>query len=74
MDSRWYQFDIMLNHALVDGNKRLGWLAAATFLEINGISVTHVANDAVYDFVIGVTVGHDDVDEIAAALRQLASR
>jgi hypothetical protein len=36
--------------------------------------VTHVANDAVYDFVIAVTVGHDDVDEIAAALRQLATR
>ena len=65
---------ILKNHALVDGNKRLGWLATATFLEINGISVTHVANDAVYDFVIAVTVGHDDVDEIAAALRQLATR
>lgn len=61
------------NHALVDGNKRLGWLATATFLEVNGISVTHVANDAVYDFVIAVTVGHEDVEEIAHALRQLAT-
>ena len=40
------------NHALVDGNKRLGWLATAVFLEINGTSVTHVSNGAVYDFVI----------------------
>lgn len=64
---------ILKNHALVDGNKRLGWLAAATFLEINGISVTHVTNDAVYDFVIAVTVGHEDVDEIAHALHQLAT-
>jgi len=65
---------ILKDHALVDGNKRLGWLATATFFEINGISVTHVVNDAVYDFVIAVTVGHDEVDEIARSLRQLASR
>jgi death-on-curing protein len=65
---------IVKNHALVDGNKRLGWLAAATFLEINGIGVTQVANDAVYDFVIAVTVGNDDVNEIARCLRQLATR
>lgn len=63
---------ILKNHALVDGNKRLGWLATATFLEINGIPVTHIDNDAVYDFVIGVTVGHQDVGEIARALRRLA--
>ncbi len=64
---------ILKNHALIDGNKRLGWLATATFLEINGISVTHIANDGVYDFVIAVTVGHEDVEEVAHALRQLAS-
>jgi death-on-curing protein len=63
---------ILKNHALVDGNKRLGWLATATFLEINGIPLTHIDNDAVYDFVVATTVGHDDVDEIAGALRQLA--
>lgn len=63
---------ILENHALVDGNKRLGWLATATFLEINGIPVTHIENDAVYDFVIDVTVGHQDVGEIAGGLRRLA--
>lgn len=62
---------VVKNHALVDGNKRLGWLATAVFLEINGTAVTHVANDAVYDFVIGVTVGRDDVSEIAAQLQSL---
>ena len=64
---------ILKNHALVDGNKRLGWLATATFLEINGVRVTDVDNDAVYDFVIAITVGNHDVDEIAAMLRQLIS-
>ncbi len=63
---------ILKNHALVDGNKRLGWLATATFLEINGTPVTHIDNDAVYDFVIDVTVSHQDVGEIAGGLRRLA--
>lgn len=62
---------IVKNHALVDGNKRLGWLAAAVFLEINGTSVAHVSNDAVYDFVIGVTTGGDDVGAIAERLQAL---
>lgn len=62
---------ILKNHALVDGNKRLGWLATAVFLEINGVGVAHVPNDTVYDFVIAVTVGHHEVDEIASELRAL---
>ena len=62
---------IVKNHALVDGNKGLGWLAAAVFLEINGIPVTHVSNDAVYDFVIAVTTGRDEVADTAADLRSL---
>jgi death-on-curing protein len=59
------------NHALVDGNKRLGWLATAVFLEINGVPVTHASNDAVYDLVIGVASSKQDVDQIAADLRSL---
>lgn len=65
---------IVKNHALVDGNKRLGWLATATFLEINGVSVTHLSNDDVYDFTIAVTVGHDEIGDIAGRLRRLAAR
>ena len=64
---------ILKCHALVDGNKRLGWLGTATFLEINGIGVTHVPNYAVYDFVITVAAGHADVGEIAVGLRRLAT-
>jgi death-on-curing protein len=62
---------IVKNHALVDGNKRLGWLATAVFLEINGVPVTHLTNDAVYDLVIAVTTGREDVAEIAAELRSV---
>ena len=65
---------IVKNHALVDGNKRLGWLATAVFLELNDVPVTHVPNDSVYDFVIATTVGRDDVTTIAEQLRHLVQR
>lgn len=45
---------IVNNHALVDGNKRLGWLATAVFLSINGHGIAHAANDDVYDLVIEI--------------------
>lgn len=62
---------IVKNHALVDGNKRLGWLATAVFLEMNRVEISRPANDDVYDLVIAVTAGHPTVDEIAERLRQL---
>lgn len=62
---------IVNNHALVDGNKRLGWLATAVFLELNGGSVAVAANEDVYALVMEVAAGDVPVDEIAAALRRL---
>jgi death-on-curing protein len=64
---------VVNNHALVDGNKRLGWLSTATFLEINAVVVTSISNDDVYNLVIDVAANHMDVDAIAARLRLLAS-
>lgn len=65
---------ILKNHALVDGNQRVGWLATAVFLELNGVGVAHVPNDAVFDFVIAITVGHHEVGEVAGELRALVER
>ena len=62
---------IVNNHALVDGNKRLGWLAAAVFLELNGVDVTTATNDDVYDLVMDVAAGDDDVEQISKRLRAL---
>jgi death on curing protein len=59
------------SHPLVDGNKRLGWLATAVFLELNGCSVAGASNDSVYDLVMHVASGSPDIEEIAASLRQL---
>jgi len=62
---------VVKNHALIDGNKRLGWLATAAFLEVNQVPVTHIANDDVYRFVMEVTVGNHEINEIAQKLRRL---
>jgi death-on-curing protein len=61
------------NHPLVDGNKRLAWLATYVFLAKNGI-VLDPDDDAAYEFVIAVADGSiDDVDEIAAILASSAA-
>lgn len=60
---------IVSNHPLVDGNKRLGWLAAAVFLEINEASVSTAADDDVYDLVMAVATSALSVQDIAEALQ-----
>jgi death on curing protein len=62
---------VVKNHALVDGNKRLGWLSTAVFLSINGIDVTVASNDDVYDLVIAVASGSLSVEDIASRLTAL---
>jgi death-on-curing protein len=64
---------IVNNHALVDGNKRLGWLATAVFLELNDASVANATNDDVYDLVIGVASTKITLEEIASRLEALAA-
>ncbi len=62
---------IVNNHSLVDGNKRLGWLATAVFLELNGASVAEVSNDDVYELVMEVAATAVDVETIASRLQSL---
>jgi len=65
---------VVNNHPLVDGNKRLGWLATAVFLEINDASVRAAANDAVYNLVMTAASTDLAVDDIATALRAMHAR
>ena len=62
---------VVNNHPLVDGNKRLGWLATAIFLELNDASVSAATNDDVYDLVMSVASSDIGVEDIAAALRAM---
>jgi len=59
---------ICSNHALVDGNKRLGLLATATFLRVNGHSFK-LTQDEAFDLVMRVAEGALDLPDIAAQLR-----
>lgn len=64
---------IVKNHPLVDGNKRLGWLATAVFLHINGIAAERAGNDAVYELVMSVAGGSREIEAIADDLRQITT-
>ena len=60
------------NHSLVDGNKRLAWLATYVFCAKNGVELDPTDDDA-YDMVIGVAAGEiEDVEAIAGWLRSVA--
>ena len=61
---------IVNNHALVDGNTRLGWLATAVFLELNGIKASHASNDDVYDLIVWIAASNPDLDDITTRLRR----
>jgi death on curing protein len=58
---------LVRNHALVDGNKRLGWLATVVFLDLNGHHVALTDDDA-FSLVMAVAEGRVDVEEIAEHL------
>lgn len=58
---------IVSNHALVDGNKRLGWLATTVFLDINGETV-ELGDDDAFQLVMAIAEGRLDVEEIANRL------
>jgi death-on-curing protein len=60
---------ILRNHPLVDGNKRLAWVACRTFLAVNGADFTP-DEDAAVDFVMKAAASElGDVEAIAAVLR-----
>lgn len=58
---------IVRNHALLDGNERLGWLAVVIFYGLNNIDLD-APDDHAYDLVIAVATGSVTTDRIAAAL------
>lgn len=64
------------NHALVDGNKRLAWLATVVFLDLNGHEPA-LTDDEAFHLVLSVAEGKIDVPAIAVELvavpRQLRS-
>lgn len=58
---------LVRNHALVDGNKRLGWLSVVVFYGLNGRDL-NAPDDPAYDLVVGVAAGAVDPSATADAL------
>jgi death on curing protein len=57
------------NHPLVDGNKRLAWLATYVFLAKNDVVLDPTDDDA-YELVVAVATG--DLDDVTQIARMLA--
>lgn len=58
---------LVRNHALVDGNKRLGWLATVVFYGLNDVTLEAPDDDA-YELVMSVARSEPTVDEIVSSL------
>jgi death-on-curing protein len=63
---------LCMNHALVDGNKRLSWAAARVFLALNDVPLVDVDVDAAEAFMMAVAAGQlVEVPDVARDLRKL---
>ncbi len=51
-----YAAGIILNHPFVDGNKRTGFMLAATFLELNGMNLA-ATEESVVEMTLGLASG-----------------
>ena len=60
------------NHALVDGNKRLAWLATAVFLDLNQ-HASGIDDRAAFELVMDAAQGAVEVEEIAVRLRVVSA-
>ena len=64
-----YAFGIVKNHPFIDGNKRAGFVAAYTFLGVNGIDFTAPEEEAVL-FTRGLAAGELTLEEYTLWLRR----
>jgi death on curing protein len=66
-----YLFGLVKNHGYVDGNKRVGFAAAATFLLMNGVRLMASEEDA-YQAVIDTVEGSLSEPQLAGWIRSNA--
>lgn len=64
-----YLTELAKNHGYVDGNKRVAFACATTFLRLNGSRLTASEPEA-YDAVIGLVEGRYSEEQIAAWIRR----
>ncbi len=64
-----YLFHLVKNHPFLDGNKRVGAVAALVFLLLNGHDF-NVPEDAFAEMVLAVAQGETDKAEVAVFIRR----
>lgn len=64
-----YCFHLIANHPFIDGNKRIGLLAAIVFLEKNGYSF-ELEEEITYQFIIAIAESKKNKEEIAEFFRE----
>lgn len=62
---------LLRNHALVDGNKRLAWLATVVFLDLNGFESALTQDEAT---LLVLTTAADNTMAVADIEKGLATR
>lgn len=67
-----YLFHIVKNHPFVDGNKRVGAMAAFSFLVLNGQALPESVAGAFESLVLAVAAGTADKAAVAAFFRRHA--
>lgn len=66
-----YLFHLVMDHPFVDGNKRVGLVAALVFLDLNGIAVEH-GTEELYELTLSVAGRRLSKDDVAERFRELA--
>lgn len=56
---------IILNHPMIDGNKRSSWFALNAFMLLNGFVIS-ANQDEAFDFVLGVATKKLDLNQSAS--------
>jgi death-on-curing protein len=64
-----YLFHLVQNHPFIDGNKRVGAVAALVFLDLNGLDFTAPEDDFA-QMVLKVASGQMDKAEVAVYLKR----
>jgi death-on-curing protein len=64
-----YLFHLVQNHPFIDGNKRVGAVAALVFLDLNGLDCTALEDDFA-QMVLAVARGEMDKTEVAVYLKR----
>ena len=64
-----YLFHLVQNHPFIDGNKRVGTVAAIIFLDLNGVEIKARQNELA-EMVLAVARGELDKADVAIRLKR----